>query len=241
LTQTIQHYKTTSVISDKVIAAIPCFNNQKFIGDVISRARRYVDEVIVIDDGSIDATAETARKAGAIVVSHGHNKGYGEAIRSCFEIAKAKNADILVTLDGDGQHNPDEIPRLVTPILQDKADVVIGSRVLKDWKSVPGYRRFGIDFINLLWNTGSNLKVSDTQSGFRAYGKSIIEELCLSSKGMSVSIEILGKIRKMNPIITETPISCSYDNNNSSFSLKALWHGFSVACSVLMIRLKHSL
>ena len=114
----------------KVVAAIPCFNTERLIADVVSGAKKYADQVIVIDDGSHDGTAGAARAAGALVISHGTNKGYGESIKSCFEAAKANAADILVTLDGDGQHNSDDIPKLVTPILNKEADLVIGSRFL---------------------------------------------------------------------------------------------------------------
>ncbi|MBA7692844.1 Undecaprenyl-phosphate 4-deoxy-4-formamido-L-arabinose transferase [subsurface metagenome] len=99
----------------KVIAAIPCFNTERFIDDVVSTTKKYVDQVIVIDDGSDDSTAEAARAAGALVINHGINRGYGEAIKSCFKAAKANAADILIILDGDGQHNPDEIPKLLSP------------------------------------------------------------------------------------------------------------------------------
>jgi cellulose synthase/poly-beta-1,6-N-acetylglucosamine synthase-like glycosyltransferase len=98
----------------RVIAAIPCFNTQSTIAAVVTKTKKYVDQVIVIDDGSTDQTADLAGKAGATIVSHGVNKGYGAAIKSCFQAAKAENADILVIIDGDGQHNPDEIPYLLS-------------------------------------------------------------------------------------------------------------------------------
>jgi glycosyltransferase involved in cell wall biosynthesis len=115
----------------KVLAAIPCFNTEPFIAGVVSRARKYVDLVVVIDDGSYDGTAEVARAAGALVINHDTNRGYGEAIKSCFEAGKINAADVLVTLDGDGQHNPDEIPKLLALILKEEADLVIGSRFLQ--------------------------------------------------------------------------------------------------------------
>lgn len=101
--------RLSKAIPLKTIAAIPCFNTEGFISDVVSRASKYVEQVVVIDDGSHDGTAERAKGAGAIVVSHSVNRGYGEAIRSCFEVAKANAADVLAILDGDGQHNPDDI------------------------------------------------------------------------------------------------------------------------------------
>lgn len=225
----------------KVVAAIPCFNTQKFIAAIVTKAQKYVDEVIVVDDGSSDATAEVAKNAGAIIVSHGINKGYGEAMKSCFQAAQAKDAEILVILDGDGQHDPEEIPCLIEPIINKEADLVIGSRFITNGNAIPKYRKFGINIINLFWNFGSKMKVSDAQSGFRAYSQKLIKELRFSEKGMSASIEILEKIKKKKLIIKEIPITCSYKNNNSSLTFKAFRHGIHVALSVLRIRIRNNL
>jgi len=130
-TQQTLSTQQTGAARPKVLAAIPCFNTEPFIADVATKTKKYVDQVIVIDDGSIDGTAEAAKAAGATVISHGMNKGYGEATKSCFAAAKANAADVLVTLDGDGQHNPDEIPSVLSPVLNKEADLVIGSRFLQ--------------------------------------------------------------------------------------------------------------
>ena len=223
----------------RVIAAIPCFNTETFIADVVSRARRYVDQVIVIDDGSHDGTAEAAKTAGALVVNHRVNRGYGESVKSCFEAARMNAADILVTLDGDGQHNPDEILKILAPVAKGEADLIIGSRFLTNEVNMPRYRKFGIGFITFLWNFGSEVKVSDTQSGFRAYSKKIFKTFPLSEKGMSISIETLEKARRKRAIIKEVPISCFYVP--STLNLKAIRHGLSVALAVVKIRLKSTL
>ena len=255
----------------KIVAGIPCFNNELFIAVVVSKAKKYVDQVVVINDGSHDSTTEVAEAAGALVISHGTNRGYGEAIKSCFEAAKANTADVLVILDGDGQHNPDEIPKLLAPIVDKEADLVIGSRFFQPEESplnspqstakfptpglknldsrlstahsrlniMPRYRRFGISVITLLFNLGSRANVSDAQSGFRAYSKKIFENLSLSEKGMSVSIETLEKARRKGAIIKEVPISCEYIP--STLNLEAIRHGLSVALSVVRIRLNESL
>ncbi len=220
----------------RVVATIPCLNTEVAIADVVSKAKRYVDDVVVIDDGSSDMTAMIAKDIGALVTSHGKNKGYGEALKSCFRTALTNNADVILTIDGDGQHNPDEIPRLLDPILQGQADVVIGSRFLSA-NNMPKYRRFGISVINYLWNLGSKTKLSDSQSGFRAYRKNIVQKLNLSEKGMGISIEIIEKLRRIGVNIKEVAVTCSYDNNNSSFNTEAFFHGFGVVISVLRIRL----
>ncbi len=220
----------------KIIAAIPCFNTERFIGDVVSRAVRYVDRVIVIDDGSKDSTADKARAAGAIVISHGTNKGYGEAINSCFKAGRANDADILVTLDGDGQHNPGDIPGLLAPILDGKSDLVIGSRFIGDKVEIPPYRRFGIRIITFLFNLGSGTKVTDAQSGFRAYSRTALAAISATEPGMSVSVETIIKARAAGLRIKEVPISCQYHEQSSTKN--PIIHGLAVAMSVVKLRLK---
>jgi glycosyltransferase involved in cell wall biosynthesis len=222
----------------KIIATIPCYNTQNHIAEVVVKTKRYVDEVIVIDDGSTDMTTNVARSAGAKVISHEINLGYGEAIKSCFAVTQAEKADIVVTIDGDGQHDPDEIPNVLLPILVKEADLVIGSRFLAVGKKMPRYRKFGIRIINYIWNLGSKIKVSDTQSGFRAYDIKSIKDIHFSEKGMGISIEILENARRKGIIIKEVPITCSYENNNSYLGQKALMHGFKVVLSVIKIRLR---
>jgi len=220
----------------KVVAAIPCFNTEPFVAAMVPRARKYVDQVIVIDDGSSDGTADAARAAGALVISHNVNSGYGAAIKSCFEVARANAADVLVILDGDGQHNPDEIPQLLGPVLRGEADLVIGSRFIANDHNMPGYRKFGIKVITYLWNFGSKMKTSDAQSGFRAYQLRAFQGFSLAERGMSISIEILEKATMKGAIIKEVPISCFY--TPSTLNLKVIRHGLSVALSVIRIRSK---
>ena len=151
--------------------------------------------------------------------------------------ARASDAEVMVILDGDGQHNPDEIPQFLASI-QAGADLVIGSRFLANKNNIPGYRRFGIGFITSLWNFGSRIHVSDSQSGFRAYHRRLFENLTLTEKGMSVSIEIIEKARRQGAVIAEVPISCRYPV--SRMNLPAIKHGLSVALSVVRVRLKNT-
>jgi len=221
----------------RIVAAIPCFNTEPFIAHVVSKARNHVDQVIVVDDGSHDGTAEAARAAGALVRSHGANRGYGEAIKSCFEAARSSAADVLVILDGDGQHNPDEIPQLLAPILQGEADLIIGSRFLTMENTMPRYRRFGIGVITFLWNFGSKIRVSDAQSGFRVYRREVFQSLSLAERGMSISMEILEKARRKRAIIKEVPVSCKYIV--LTINLRAIRQGLGIALSTVKLRLRH--
>lgn len=158
---------------------------------VMGKARKYVDEVVVVDDGSTDGTASIAKVAGAIVIKHGVNRGAGETTKSCFKVAREEGTDILVTLAGDGQRNPDEIPRILTPILEGRVDLVVGSRFMGDYSSMPRYRKFGIDVITWLLNPGAKLKVFDAQSCFRAYGKKALDCLSITEKGFGFSVQLL--------------------------------------------------
>lgn len=229
-------YQISPVARPKVIAAIPCFNTETSVTSVVANAKKYVDQVIVIDDGSHDGTAKAAEAAGAIVMKHGINTGYGGAVRSCFEVARSNGADALVILDGDGQHNPDEIPLLLDPLLRGDADLIIGSRFLNGQVNMPRYRKFGISVITLLFNLGSRKVVSDAQSGFRSYGRELLHKLSFSENGMGISIEILEKARREEATMMEVPISCYYEP--STLNWKAIKHGLDVALSVIRIRLK---
>jgi len=183
---------------------------------VIKKSLPYVDKVVVCDDGSTDDTAVLAKKAGAVVIYHEKNLGYGAAISTLFDYCRKNNAEIMVTLDGDGQHNPDQIPDLINVILKHKVDVVIGSRSLRDDKDLPSYRRTGIKIITSTINSATNLKVTDSQSGFRAYSKSAIDLIHPTESGMGVSTEILVKISNNGLSIAEVPITVSYTGDTST-------------------------
>lgn len=234
INQTISSDKTPL----KIIAAIPCYNEAEFIKDVVNKVSEYVDRVIVIDDGSTDDTVKVSEAAGAEVIQHESNRGYGQSIQSCFNATRKYNADVLVTLDGDGQHDPSEIQRVLAPIVNGEADIVIGSRFLDPAQKnqIRRYRKFGIDVITWLYNFGTCTKVIDAQSGFRAYSRKALEAFSLTEKGMSISVEVLIKARRKGFVITEVPISCIYHAQGSS--INPVVHGLSVAIAVVKIRLK---
>ena len=216
-----------------VVAGIPAFNVERSIGSVIVRTLKHVDRVIICDDGSMDLTGEIAENMGATVVRHERNLGYGAAIASLFKEARSIGSDVLVTLDADGQHNPNEISSLVEPILTDKADVVIGSRFLREEDSdlIPGYRKIGLKMITGLASGGSNGAVTDSQSGFRAYSRKALEKLDLTEMGMGVSTEILLKVADNGLRVAEVPVRITYDENSSTHN--PLVHGLDVVLSTV--------
>ncbi len=153
-----------------ITAVIPAFNEEKTIAAVVKETRLYVDEVVVVDDGSTDSTQKIAHDSGATVLRHTRNMGYGNALATGFRYFKGNGAKVLVVLDGDGQHNPQEIPNLVTPVANGSADIAIGSRFMnKECEAeIPAYRKFGIGIVNRAWKMASGEERSDTQCGFRA-------------------------------------------------------------------------
>ena len=220
------------------IVCIPALDEEKFIGDVIKKSLQYADKVIVCDDGSKDNTAKIARQSGAQVISHKKNEGYGAAIITLFDYARKENADVVVTIDGDGQHNPDQIPLLVSTLQENNVDIVIGSRFLDKNSSTPGYRKSGIKIITSAANFATDFKVSDSQSGFRAYSKRAIESIRPTEKGMAVSTEILLKISNKGLSLAEVPISVSYGKDTSTKN--PIQHGITVLMNTLkFISVKH--
>jgi glycosyltransferase involved in cell wall biosynthesis len=196
-----------------VVVGMPAFNEEHTIARVILGAQKFAGKVVVCDDGSTDYTAEIAKHLGADVIRHEKNFGYGAALRSLFKRARELKADVLVTLDGDGQHDPAQIPILVKPIEEGIAEVVLGSR-FKDKNGtaeMPAYRQLGVKVITKLSNGSGKNGVSDAQSGFRAYSKRAMEHLgAISENGMSASIELLRAVQKSGLKICEVPISCKY-------------------------------
>ena len=223
-----------------VVVGIPAFNEEKTIARVVLEAQKYAYVVVVCDDGSSDLTGEIAERLGAVVVRHDRNCGYGAALQSLFKRARELKADVLVTLDSDGQHSPAEIPRLVKPIEDGVAEVVFGSRFLdkNGVADMPSYRQFGVKVITKLVNGSGKNGVSDAQSGFRAYSKIALERLgSMSENGMSASVELLRAATRSGLKICEVPISCKYaDTVGADTSTEhPVSHGIGLIMSIIKL------
>ncbi len=199
-----------------IVAGIPAYNEEDKIAPVILRTRKYVDKVLVCDDGSSDLTSEIARGLGADVVAHDRNLGYGAAISSLFREASRIGAAILVTIDADGQHDPDSIPELIAPLTTGEADIVIGSRFIGKGSKIPKSREAGIKALTGLSSRLAYEGITDAQSGMRAYGGKSIEHVRPTEMGMGASIEILAKAKQSNLRVKEIPVVVSYTNTSST-------------------------
>ncbi len=212
------------------IAIIPCYNEERTITDIVGKVKKCVDKVVVVDDGSEDETARLAKEAGALVLRHATNIGKGAALRTGFKAAELLGADAVVTLDGDGQHEPEEIVNLLGALKD--ADIIIGIR--KPNERMPGVFKFGNVFLNALFCNLFGVKVQDTQSGFRAFNE-CYKKLNWGSNDYRVETEVLTNIKKYNLQHKEIAIDTIY---NDSYKGTTVLDGIRIAVSMILWRLK---
>jgi len=197
-------------VNHKIVVLIPAHNEERFIGSVIIKARKYTDTIIVIDDGSTDGTAEVAEAAGAEVLRHEVNQGKGVALNTGFSRARVLNPCVVVTIDGDGQHMVDEIPQVILPVLNDCADIVVGSRYLEMKSEVPIHRVWGHRIFNFVSTQASGIPITDSQSGFRAFSSRALSVINFSSNGFSVESEMQLLAREHHLRVDEVSITIQY-------------------------------
>jgi glycosyltransferase involved in cell wall biosynthesis len=216
-----------------IVAGIPAYNEEKTIAEMVLKAGCHVGKVLVCDDGSKDRTRVVARENGADVLEHENNMGYGATMQTIFIKARELDADVLVVFDGDGQHDPDEIPELVKPVLEGRADIVIGSRFMKDARrDIPFYRRMGILAITLLTRIFSGCPISDAQSGFRAFNRRALEELKITDCGWGSSVEVFFRAHDVGLRIVEVPVNCDYKDYPKASKRDPLRQGISIVASI---------
>ncbi len=224
-----------------ILVCIPAFNEGNVIDKVIKNCLKFSDRVVVCDDGSADNTSEVADNAGADVIRHEKNIGKGEALRSLFKFASHSNNDIIVTIDGDGQFLPEEIPKLVKGIEENRSDIVVGYR-FDDTVDMPDYRKFGNKMLDKMTNMVQELSVRDTQSGFRAYSKKVISVIDFKMKGFGADAEILIDATKKGFRLTEEKISVIYDTGAKTSTKNPISHSGEVITSLFeMVAIKYPL
>jgi len=215
----------------KITIGLPAYNEEKNIASVITKLKKITDSIIVCDDGSSDMTSEISKNLGAVVISHKKNMGYGAALRTIFQKSVELDSDILVTFDADGQHRIEDINKILQPLENNEADVVIGSRFLDNESKIPNYRKIGIKVITKVTNASLKKKLTDSQSGFRAYNKHALTQISPSEMGMGISTEILIKASSKGLRIAEIPITVLYHDDSSTHN--PVSHGTSVLVSTI--------
>lgn len=218
--------------SPLIVALIPAYNEERFIGSLVLDVRTYVSEVIVVDDGSSDRTAAIARSAGATVLQHPQNRGKAAAVNTGFAYLRNLRPDVTVMLDGDGQHYAEDIPAVVAPVLEGAADIVVGSRYKEIRSSIPLYRRVGQHGLNLATNLASGVHLSDTQSGYRAFSLQALEQLSFGQNGFSMESEMQFLANEHNLRLSEVPIKVLYSDppRRNPFA-----HGMQVLSAILQL------
>jgi glycosyltransferase involved in cell wall biosynthesis len=194
----------------QVLVIVPAYNEERFIGSVLLKLQKHPIDVLVIDDGSTDNTGEIAQQAGVKVHRLKENRGKGAALNEGFKCARLLQPDVVVVIDADGQHLPEELPKLVEPILNCQADICVGSRYIDNSSKIPPERRMGHRLINLATKISSNIPVSDSQSGYRAFSPRALDLIHFKSCDFSVESEMQFLAREHNLCIAEVPITVRY-------------------------------
>lgn len=220
----------------RTVAVVPAYNEERFIGSVILKAKEFLDEVIVVDDGSEDDTALIAKAAGATVISHAQNMGKGVALTTGFDAALFCNPEVIVTFDGDWQHVLEEVPVVIKPILDGKADLVVGSRYLASAKGVPKQRIVGHWGFTSVTNIFSGVYLTDSQSGFRAFSPRAVERINFTSQSFSVESEMQFLAKDHKFTVMEVPITIRY---HDAPKRNVLWHGWIVLNGLIRLISQH--
>ncbi len=216
----------------RVLVAIPCYNEGLTIGSLVLKARAHADEVLVVDDGSSDDTAAIARLSGASVLVHERQQGKGAGVLDAMAYARERGYEVLVLIDGDGQHNPDEVPAVSAPVLEAGADLVIGSRFLGTDAEIPLYRRFGQQVLNVFTNASADYRSTDSQSGFRALSRRALEAAeTFVSEGYNVESDMIAFLSARRLAIAEVPISVRYEVPHKH-KKNPITHGFGVLTNI---------
>lgn len=220
----------------EIIVVMPAYNEAENLKNLLEEMPLEIQDkkvgVVVVDDGSTDETVKIVEQAGYLAVRSGIRRGSGAALRLGYDIAKDLGAKIAITMDADGQHNPKEIQRLVEPILQDKCDFVIGSRILGSWEKDNKLRFIGLHFFNLIINILLKTKITDCSSGFRAFKVDLLNSVILKEDQFHTSELIIDAVKK-GIRIAEVPITISKRSHGQSKKGKNWKYGLNFAKTIL--------
>jgi glycosyltransferase involved in cell wall biosynthesis len=224
-----------------IVVCIPAYNEEKNIKKTIEKTKEFADKIILCDDGSTDNTFTISNNLGIDIIRHEKNLGKGAALRSLFNRVKTIEADVVVTIDADGQFLPSEIPKLISPILENNYDLVIGYR-FEDNDEMPRYRKIGNKMLDRVTNLAADLPFRDTQSGFRAYSMNAISVVNFDINGFGADAEILVSASKANLKITEIKITVLYNTGSKTSTKNPMSHFVGVVISLIeLIALKRPL
>jgi glycosyltransferase involved in cell wall biosynthesis len=220
----------------RIVVAIPAFNEDRFIGSLVLKLRACGKSVLVVDDGSTDATAAVAEAAGAAVVRHDINKGKMSAVQTIFHEARRMNADVLVLLDGDSQHDPSEVDQLAAAILDSGADMVVGSRFAGIRSRIPRWRVVGQHALTFATNIGSGVALTDTESGYRAFSRRAIEQMRFKGSGFALEPATQFQAKQHGWKVLEVPISVHYE---LPMKRNPVWHGMGQLDAIFRLVAEH--
>jgi glycosyltransferase involved in cell wall biosynthesis len=226
------HTRVVQYPTSKVVAIVPAYNEERFIGSVVIKTKKHVDTVLVVDDGSTDATAEIAQAAGAIVVRHYRNRGKGNALNTGFQKVRELAPEAVILIDGDGQHLAEEIPIVVGPVLRREADIVVGSRYMEKGCGVPRHRVLGHWAFTSMTNLLSGVPLSDSQNGFRAFSARALDAIIFSSDGFSVESEMQFLAGDHKLTVAEAPVTALYQDAPKR---SVLAHGLMVLSGIVRL------
>jgi glycosyltransferase involved in cell wall biosynthesis len=222
----------------KIFIVIPAYNEEKVIGKVITDIKKEgYKNIIVVDDGSVDKTKEVAKKKGATVLRHILNLGQGAAIETGLEYCRKVGADIVVTFDADGQFKTSEIKKVIEPIIKKKVDVVLGSRFLGKTVNIPFLKKLTLKAAVIFTDIFSNIKLTDTHNGFRAFSKNALKKIFINHSGMAHASDIIDQIKRYNLKYQEVPVTVFY----TDYSLKkgqSIFNSIRILLDLLFEKLK---
>ena len=193
-----------------VCLLLPAYNEAKTIGQVVREASEFVNDILVIDDGSVDKTAQIAEEAGGKVIKHSTNLGKGKALRTGFDYVSQKGYDLIATMDSDGQHQPSDLPRFIDYFKNNKPDIIIGARI-HDRIKMPRHRRFNNWLVSSIGSALCGQEVKDFQSGFRLIRTEVLRSVELHTERYETESELLIKAGRIGFKIQSIPINTIYN------------------------------